>query len=450
MSGAIGLPDPAETLAFIRSLAKPTVAEVLRTARNQGTVAVQPRCGIGSHEGMVDLLRKLESAARPDILSLTIDSHTRLNRFDEAASVLRSDPSQLNGYPLVTHGWQRGRELNLSTGVPLEIRHGSPEPRMLFDVALAAGITSFEGGGISYNLPYAKKIPLTDSLMAYRDIDALCGELAHAGIIVDRELFGTLTAVLVPPSISLAISVIEAIAAARGGVRCISVAYPQGGNLIQDVAALRAIPVLAARFLPPAVEVFPVLHEFMGVFPRTRRRADQLILYGALTARLGGAAKVVTKTYEEAYGIPSAAANIAGIRTAQLARAPFLDAIGVDEALVGEERQWIEREVEDLVTPLLDAGDLLPAVVSAFDAGTLDVPFSASRYARSAVVPRRDVHGAIRYLDAGGLPFSRRVRQRNAKLLEHCRSATPQELMGGLISDINFFLEAADEGDLGT
>ncbi|OPH14008.1 methylaspartate mutase, partial [Azospirillum brasilense] len=126
------------------------------------------------------------------------------------------------------------------------------------------------GGGISYNLPYSKDVPLRRSLAAWREVDAACGELAELGLVVDRELFGTLTAVLMPPSVSLAVSVLEAVAAAREGVRCISVAYPQGGHAEQDVAALRAIPLLAARHLPAGVEVHPVLHEFMGVYPRER------------------------------------------------------------------------------------------------------------------------------------------------------------------------------------
>ena len=161
---------------------------------------------------------------------------------------------------------------------------------------MAAGITSFEGGGIWYSLPYSKAVPLSELLAAWREVDALCGELARLGLVIDRELFGTLTAVLIPLSISLAISVLEAVAAAGEGVRCLSVAYPQGGHFEQDVAALRAIPLLAARYLPGDVEVHAVLHEFMGVFPRERPHAEDLILYGALVARLGGATKLITKT----------------------------------------------------------------------------------------------------------------------------------------------------------
>jgi methylaspartate mutase epsilon subunit len=221
---------------------------------------------------MIDLLVGLERQVGPDVLTVTIDSHTRLLQFDAARRALDRYPERLNGYPPVSHGWRRGRELNEAVRTPLQVRHGSPDARLLFDVAVPAGITSFEGGGIGCNLPYAKDVPIRDSLEAWRQVDWLAGELTTRGI--DRELFGTLTAALMPPSVCLALMVLEAIQAATEGVRCISMAYPQGGHLWQDVAALRAIPRLAARYLPDAsVVVHPVLHAFMGVFPGHRDRA---------------------------------------------------------------------------------------------------------------------------------------------------------------------------------
>lgn len=443
MTGAVPppeLPPLAESVAYIRDLGKPTVAEVLHATRAAGRVALQPRCGVGSHTQMMTLLQDLERHAKPDILTLTIDAHTRLKQFDKARAALLRNPADLNGYPLVTHGWLRGRELNESVAAPLEVRHGSPDARTLFDTSLASGITSFEGGGISYNLPYSKAVPLSESLAAWREVDALCGELAGRGLVVDRELFGTLTAVLVPPSISLAISVLEAVAAAREGVRCISVAYPQGGHFEQDVAALRAIPVLAARYLPEAVEVHAVLHEFMGVFPKERSNAEDLILYGALVARLGGATKLITKTYLEAYGIPDTRAGIDGLVLANRANSPLLDFIALDEERIGWELDGILREVAEIVEPVLSTADLYGGIATAFAEGSLDIPFSASRYARSAIIPRRAADGAIRYLATGALPFSDRTRRRNERSLAADGGGTGiGDMVKGLTSDINYF-----------
>ncbi|MFE4172309.1 methylaspartate mutase [Streptomyces sp. NPDC056909] len=440
------LPSLAESVLYAGGLGKLTAAEVLRAARADGRVALQPRCGVGSHAQMTTLLQDLERHAGPDVLSLTIDSHTRLKRFDQARAALIRNPADLNGYPLVSHGWQRGRQLNEAVSAPLEIRHGSPDARLLFRTAIASGITSFEGGGISYNLPYSKAVPLSESLDAWQEVDALCGDLAERGLVIDRELFGTLTAVLVPPSISLAISVLEAVAAARQGVRCISVAYPQGGHFEQDVAALRAIPLLGARYLPEAVEVHPVLHEFMGVFPRERGNAEDLILYGALVARLGGATKLITKTYLEAYGIPDTRANIDGLLLASRANSPLLGFIALDEARIDEELEWILAEVAEIVEPVLAAADLHKEIAAAFAAGRLDIPFSASRYALSEIIPRRAPDGAIRYFASGSLPFSDRTRRRNERGLAAAGDdAKIGDMVKGLTTDINYFLNVFGE-----
>lgn len=435
---AATLPSWPEVLGYYRSSAKPTVRDVLRDADQSGRPAVQPRCGVGAHDDMTRLLRTLEQHGEPDILTLTIDSYTRLKRFSTAAATLRRAPRELNGYPLVAHGWRRGRELNEAVRAPLEVRHGSPDGRELFAVTVAAGITSYEGGGITYNIPYCKDVPLDVSLEAWRQIDAACGVLASAGVVVDREVFGTLTAVLMPPSICLAVCLLEAYAAAVEGVRCVSIAYPQGGEIHQDIAALRLIRELGARYLPPNVEVYPVLHQFMGVFPRVTEVADALILYGGLTARLGGATKIINKTNQEAYGIPDPMANARGIRTTMLGCAEFLDFVALDEERVAEEAYWLRREVVELIEPVLNGGYLLKEIADAFRSGRLDVPFSASIHARSEVIPRRDEQGAIRFLHAGNLPFSRATLRRNEHRLR-ARRDPKHRLIESITSDIDYF-----------
>jgi methylaspartate mutase epsilon subunit len=441
------LPGLHDILIHLRDTDKQSAVDVLRRAHAAGTFAVQPRCGVGGHEAMQTLLQGLEEGGQPDILSVTIDAHTRLGRFDKATETLRNNPENLNGYPLVSHGWQRGRELDACVRAPLEIRHGSPDPRDLFAVAIASGITSFEGGGIGYNLPYSKDVPLDHSLEAWRQVDEACGALAADGVIIDRELFGTLTAVLVPPSVSLACTVLEGIAAQRAGVRCLSVAYPQQGEVAQDVAALRAIRGLAQKYLPDGVEVYPVLHQFMGVFPRTRPRADALILYGALVARLGGATKVITKTYQEGYGVPDVTANVAGLRTARLATSEFLgfvdSFVASDAERINEEQSWIEQEVAELVDPVLAEPDLLPAIRDAFAQGRLDIPFSASIHAHSQVIPQRDRRGAIRYRSAGRLPFSAATLVRHERHLADGSKPADERLVEAITADINYFMEPA-------
>ncbi|WP_405616642.1 methylaspartate mutase [Streptomyces sp. NBC_01511] len=436
------VPDPDACVAYIRALGKPGAPELIEEAYRTGRPVLQPRCGVGSHEGMLRLLRGLEERAAPEVLTLTIDSHTRLLRFDEASRILAGDPTRLNGYPLVSHGWRRGRELNEAVRAPLEIRHGSPDPRELFVTAVASGITSFEGGGVSYNLPYAKDVPLAHSLTAWQQVDRACGALAERGVVVERELFGTLTAVLMPPSVSIAISLLEALAAVDAGVVFVTVPYPQGGNAVQDVAALRAITILAERYIGGRAAVYPALHQFMGAFPRDPAQADALILLGGLVAVWGGAAKVVVKTNQEAYGIPDLAANVRGLHTTRVAVSGYLgEGFGVADEAVAEEARWICREVEELVDPVLREADLLRGIDEAFRTGRLDVPFSASVHAHNVVMPCRDPSGAIRFADPGRLPLRPGTLSRNNRLVGRPahQGADALGLVKAIQSDIEYF-----------
>lgn len=436
---ALGLeqPDPQEVLAYLKQLPKSTVYARLNAARKSGRLLVQPRCGVGDHHAMIKLVSSLEQLASPDVATATIDAHTRLKRFEVAARVARTEPQQLNGYPLVAHGWRRGRELNEAVLAPVQIRHGSPDPRLLFEVAVAAGFTAFEGGGIGYNIPYCKDVSLLDSLSWWREVDAHCGELAAQGIIVDREFFGTLTAVLMPPSIQLAMALLEAMLAYESGVRCLSIAVCQTGHTLQDIAMLRAIPRLAQRYLPAAASyVFPVLHQFMGAFPEQRQDSDALILRGAMVAKAGGAVKTINKTYQESQGVPTLEANVSGILLSKAANSWILDLIDVGEAQIEEALDWLLQEVDAILAPVMDGTNLMASICAAFASGRLDVPFSASRYAKAQVMPMRADNGAIRYFDWGKLNMPDHVRRRNDVQLGHI---TQNDVFQRLEADIMWF-----------
>lgn len=403
------LPPPDEILADVFARKRPTVAERMAEAGAAGRTIVQPRCGVGGLVEMTTLLQELEAGAAPEILTLTIDSHTRLERFERAAEILADDPRRLNGFPLVAHGYRAARVLADAIDAPLQVRHGSYDGRRLFAETLAAGLSSFEGGPIGYNIPYCRDVPIEQSLAAWAEIDDAAGRFTAAGMVIEREMFGSLTGVAVPPSIALACTFIEAVLAARAGVKSISIAIPQGGNMVQDIAALQAIPLLAARWLPVDVAVHPVLHQFMGVFPPNRASADGLIFSGGLAGFYGGAHKIICKTYHEAIGVPTAQSNIAGLRITRAALSGRLATLPLPEAHIVAEREQILAETYELVEPVLAAPDIVGSLVEAFASGRLDIPFPANPVAQGNIYPVRDAAGAIRFGRTGNLPFSERT-----------------------------------------
>lgn len=418
---------PREKIAYYR----------LRHGLEENCIYLQPRAGVALLSEHIDLLLALESRGAADFLPTTIDSYTRQNRYEDAARGIEESKaagrSMLNGLPAVNYGVENCRKIVNAVHVPVQVRHGTPDARLLAEITLAAGFTDFEGGGISYNIPYAKDVPVERSLFHWQYVDRLCGLYAEKGIIINREMFGPLTGTLVPPCLSHVIGIIEALLAAEQGVKSISIGYGQGGNLIQDVAALRTLYRLGRSYLDrhgyQDVLLTTVFHQWMGGFPMEEPRAFGVIAWGAATAALAGVNKVIVKTPHEALGVPTAEANIAGllctrqvIQMLSEQRLPELPQLKEEEAI-------IEREVGEILNRVFDLGegDLAVGVVRSFQAGVLDVPFAPSRYARGAVIPVRDREGAIRMLHTGNIPFSGEVREYHRKKIEERSKAEKRE-----------------------
>src|SRR5699024_6420395 len=171
---------------------------------------------------------------------------------------------------------------------------------------------------ISYNIPYAKSVSLEKSLLDWQYCDRLAGMYEEMGIEINREPFGPLTGTLVPPSMSNAIAIIEGLLAAEQGVKNLTLGYGQCGNLVQDVAAIRALVEQAKEYFKTYgyndIELTTVFHEWMGGFPADEAKAFGVISWGAATAALAGATKVIVKTPHEAVGIPTKEANAQGIK----------------------------------------------------------------------------------------------------------------------------------------
>ena len=198
--------DLDKAVAYLKSVPEyKNFAIKLNKAVKTNTTLVQPRAGVPELEEHIKLLQYLERSGA-DFVPSTIDSYTRQNRYVEAQKGLEESVEKhralLNGFPAVNHGVANCKKVLESVGVPIEARHGTPDARLLSEIIHAAGWTSNEGGGISYNIPYAKNIPLEVSIRNWQYCDRLVGYYEERGIKINREPFGPLTGKLVPPSIS--------------------------------------------------------------------------------------------------------------------------------------------------------------------------------------------------------------------------------------------------------
>lgn len=431
--------DLVEAMEYLRSVPSHKSFPVkLKQAKENGITLTQPRAGVALINQHIELLNYLQDEGEADLLPSTIDSYTRQNKYNECELGIKESMAQgrslLNGFPGVNHGISGCRRVFEAVNLPLQARHGTPDARLLSEIIHASGWTSNEGGGISYNIPYAKNVSIERSLLDWQYCDRLAGYYEERGISINREPFGPLTGTLVPPSMSNAVAIIEALMAVEQGVKNITVGYGECGNLIQDVAAIRALEEQTDEYLRNYgyrdVFVSTVFHQWMGGFPQDEAKAFGVIANGAVAAALAGVTKVIVKTPHEAMGIPTKEANAAGLKATKMVlnmlqgqRLPVSKELETEITIIKAETKCILDKVYDI-----GSGDLAQGVILAFESGVLDIPFAPSKYNMGVMIPARDNKGAVRYLGFGNVPLSNELKNYNAMKLQERASAESRDV----------------------
>ena len=437
--------DLEEAVAYHKAMPENRqFSKKLLDAKREKRTLVQPRAGVPVLEEHIKLMQYLEKYGEADLLPSTIDSYTRQNRHEEAengiSESIRLGRAMLNGFPAVNHGVAKCRQVIESVNVPMQVRHGTPDARLLTEITLAGGFSSYEGGGISYNLPYCKNIPMERTIRDWQYTDRLVGIYEEMGVSINREPFGPLTGTLVPPCISHAAAVIEALLAAEQGVKNITVGYGQCGNLVQDVAAIRTLEELTEEYLHKYgyndVQVTTVLHQWMGGFPADEAMAFGVISFGSVIAALSKATKVIVKTPHEAVGIPTMEANAEGLRCTKQVVNMLYDQELKDASLEAE-KEIIRQETRAIVDKCFELGngDIAVGVCRGVEAGVLDVPFAPCRANAGLMLPCRDNNGAVRILEPGHLPFSKELLDFHREKIEERAKAEKRQASFQMVVD---------------
>ena len=373
---------------------------------------VQPRGGFPTYEKVWKLYEEF-TAAGVDILPLTIDSNTRLNDYATAKKMLdlseENDTDMLNGYPLINHGYRTTRRMITHFDTPVSLRHGTPDARLLVEMALASGIFEIEGGPITYLLPYSKNFPLDKAFLYWKYVERVCALYSELNEPINRESFGPLSATLQPPVIVIVIQLIEMLLSLEEGVRSFSVSFSQSGSMIQDVVTGNVITRLARHYADlfghRDARIHLVYHQWMGAFPRNKEFSDALITTSTVIAAMVGADKIIVKTRDEAFGIPTKEANaqaVAGVKyTLGMLK-------GIPAVADEEEETHLERMVHEIMEAVLNdhADTLWRKVFNAIKKGHIEIPFSPHVINANEVITIRDPQGNIRILERGRLPIS--------------------------------------------
>lgn len=401
-----------------------------------GALVVQPRMGVDDPRRMRTGLAAVRDCAATTVGTITLDSFTRVGDHDAARDAL-ANGFPLNGYPIVAHGAAiTGTVLSgvQSERFPIQVRHGSALPTGIFKELVDAGVDATEGGPVSYCLPYSR-VPLAEATRAWQECAQLAAPTPSNPRGLHLESFGgCMLGQLCPPSLLLAISVLEAMFFAQHGVQSISLSYAQQTHREQDIAALQVLGRLGRTYVPVS-DQHVVFYTFMGVYPASELGSYHLLAASAEIARAGGAQRLIVKTPAEAHRIPTFHDNVSSLEFAHAWRSA--DASLLDS----EEGARIEREARTLIEATLQLdGDVGAAMVKAFDLGLLDVPYCLHPNNKNQARAHIDDSGRLAWSQTGGLPISQPAvtgtvtAQRLLSMLEHNRQRYDRRALQGWAS----------------
>ena len=402
-------------------------------AQAAGQLVVQPRMGVSNPAQMRAGLLATRRATATTIGTITLDSYTRVGDDARARAALAAG-LDLNGYPIVAH--DRATTRAVLEGVagpsfPVQIRHGSPGPENIFAALIEVGLDATEGGPVSYCLPYSRA-PLAASVRSWT---RSCERLARVGPQAHLETFGgAMMGQLCPPSLLVAMSVLECLFFRQHGIRSVSLSYAQQTNPDQDREAVAALHRLADQYLSD-VDRHVVIYAYMGVFPRTPAGAGALLAEAARLAVRTGAARLIVKTAAEAHRIPTIAENVAALESAAAVadderRQPVLDE--VDDT-------GIHAEAAAFIDAVLELGpDLGHSLITAFRRGYLDVPYCLHPDNAGRARSYLDRTGRLQWSRLGSLPIRSLVRP----------AAASELTAAGLLESLSYVERKFDDAGL--
>jgi methylaspartate mutase epsilon subunit len=369
---------------------------------------IQPRGGRSTVSLQIELWNKL-TIAGADILPLTIDSNTRLGNLDKAYELyqiaLQTSQEALNGFPLLSIPTNQIKEMMQEAKLPVSLRHGTPLPLNLINRALEVGVSEVEGGPISYTLPYSRDANILSCLENWKSAEFACRDSSQkTGVKIIRETFGVLTACLVPPSQAIVSSLLETTFTLEfeGGIPMAS--FGATGCEYQDSATINAFRILLPWWLDvikkPSHECLIAFHQWMGPFPLGKLESIEIIQSGTVIASKNNCHKIVTKTIEEAHGVPTPSINSEAVRLVKKIISEEKSGFSINHGFDGaveEESAMLVSEVKKQMLALLGSEyDIFSLILESINLGYIDPPFAPHVATRGNLRTIRAHDGSIR------------------------------------------------------
>lgn len=176
-----------------------------------------------------------------------------------------------------------------------------------------------------------------------------------------------------------------------------------------------------------------VYHQWMGAFPTNQNFAEQLINLSTVIASMVGADKIITKTREEATGIPTKEANAKTVADTQYCLGILH---GLPDVVDEQEEEILTLEVNAIMEAVFNdpADTLWRKVFNSIKNGIIDVPFSPHIINQNEMITIRDAAKNIRIIKRGNVPVPDRCYEFERS---HCDlSKDTTSIVNDIIQDI--------------
>ena len=413
--------DLDEAIEFHKSLPPGKVlAKKLLDAKQKGETYAITGMGKTTLEQQIELLKYVQDEGQADILGTSVDSLSRVLNFEAAEQglkeSLRTGKSLLNGLPVVNHGVAGIRKLIESVDLPVQMRYGAMDIRLIDEIGLAGGHTGTSGEALYNFWNMNSKLPLETILRSHQYVHRLVGYYEEKGAPILLSCQGLYGGGATPPSLVMAALLTGVLMMAEQGAKHILIKHQVIGNLVQDVASANTLRKLAQEYLNKSghQDVETVLSAGLCLvkYPVELGPAFALICINSIIAKLCEAQLNDMRTVSEAVTIPTKEDIATSFRCAKV----VIDLlkgqkIEVNSKAVEVEAGMAELETRAILDRVIDLGDGDVAVgtIRAVESGVLDNPFGTSPSVACKVMGVKDSEGAVRYLNHGNLPFTNEI-----------------------------------------
>jgi methylaspartate mutase epsilon subunit len=316
--------DLEEAVAYNKSLPDDkNMTKMLQKLKAEGKTSLYPRSGTPVVEEEIKLLKSLNEAG-VCMFPFTTDSYSRNVRFDMAQKGLeesiKTGKAKLNGYPIVNHGVKTTRKVIESCYGAFDCRSSREGQAIIAEIAFASGISAMPQSMFGWVSGFDKRATPEECIQTAQYSARLSGYYADRGHIINHACHGWLANGVIPTYVGIACMLLEALLAAKQGIKSVSPMVNFNGNMAQDLGEFKAAEKVFRKYLDLYGHedvIIPGLignQSFLYAFPEDIGRAYGYINYTAMLGALA-TSRLSVKPWTKP-GVPSIEAHQQTYRSA--------------------------------------------------------------------------------------------------------------------------------------